>query len=171
MKGSRQDLSLQDIILLDSADVIEQHSAMIRRFGGAPEIRDIGLLESAVGRVGSAISYSEQMDAVEAAAMLCWTVVKNHPFVDGNKRAGYGALVTMLAANGLQLDPGLTSEEVAERIVEVASGERDFKAFQDWLDPRTFEDNTYRRLFEHDNGAREQAREEDGVSSLPEPGF
>ncbi len=160
------------IFLPDTADIIEQHDVMIRRFGGAPEIRDLGLLESAVGRVGNAIAYADDMETVEAAAMLCWTIVKNHPFVDGNKRAGYGALVTMLAANGLRLDPGLSNDDIADRVIEVAAGDWDLGAFHDWLKPHVIEDDTYRILFEHDNGhGPDHGEEDESMSALPEPGF
>ena len=160
----------QDIVLPIVEDIIEQHDVMIRRFSGAPGIRDMGLLDSAVGRVGNAIAYAADMNARGAAALLCWTVVKNHPFFDGNKRAGYGALVTTLAANGMRLDPNLTDDEIADTIIEIASGDRDVDAFQDWVASHAVVDSTHRVLVEHDTGPAD-AKPEDPPGGPAGPGF
>ena len=78
------------------------HDAQLKRFGGAPGMRDPGLLEAAVGRLRSALAYSE-MDAVDAAALLCHAVLKNHAFVDGNKRVALTASAVFLEINGRTL--------------------------------------------------------------------
>ncbi len=147
------------IILPSAEDLIHLHDAMLRRFGGAPHLRDRGLLESEVGRVERAVDYVG-LDLVGAAVMLCWTIVKNHPWVDGNKRAGYGALVTTLAANGWRLDPSLSDDEIADRIIEVAASEANHVPFHDWVQTRVCADNTYRVLFERDSTLEDE---------LPEP--
>ena len=146
------------IILPSAEDLIHLHDAMLRRFGGAPHLRDRGLLESAVGRVERAVDYVG-LDPVEAAAMLCWTIVKNHPWIDGNKRAGYGALVTTLAANGWRLDPSLSDDEIADRIIEVAASEANHAPFHDWVQIRVRADNTYRLLFERDGALENEILE------------
>jgi death on curing protein len=121
------------MILPDARTLRIFHDAQLRRFGGAPGMRDAGLLESAVGRVRSALLYAE-MDAVEAAAMLCHAVLKNHAFVDGNKRTAYGALVMTLAGNGLRLRAG--DMEIAEMIFAAAGGSEGWEAIAAWLRPR-----------------------------------
>lgn len=110
------------------------HDAQLRRFGGAPGMRDAGLLESAVGRVRSALLYAE-MDAVDAAAMLCHAILKNHAFVDGNKRTAYGALIMTLAGNGLRLRAG--DMEIAGMIFEAAGGSDGWEPIAAWVRART----------------------------------
>ncbi|QPH54917.1 type II toxin-antitoxin system death-on-curing family toxin [Pontivivens ytuae] len=121
------------MILPDAATLRIFHDAQLKRFGGAPGLRDPGLLEAAVGRVHSALAYVE-MDAVEAAAMLCHAVLKNHAFVDGNKRTAYGALVMVLAGNGLRLKAG--DMEIADMILTAAGSQDGHDVIADWLRPR-----------------------------------
>ena len=109
------------------------HDAQLRRFGGAPGLRDPGLLESAVGRVETALAYAD-MDAVDAAAMLCHTILRNHAFVDGNKRTAYGALVMTLAGNGLRLEAD--DAAILEMIVGAAAGPEPWHAVAGWLRSR-----------------------------------
>ena len=76
---------------------------MIDRYGGAHGLRDRGLLESAVVRAENTAYYSDNLSVAEAGASLAWGLIKNHPFIDGNKRAGFVALVTFLELNGHRL--------------------------------------------------------------------
>ena len=80
--------------------------------------------------------------------MLCWTITRNHPWVDGNKRAGYGTLVATLAVNSWRLDPSLSDDEIADRIIEVAASGANHAPFHDRVQLRVRTDNTYRLLFE-----------------------
>ncbi|MGB5556591.1 MAG: type II toxin-antitoxin system death-on-curing family toxin [Paracoccaceae bacterium] len=109
------------------------HDAQLRRFGGAPGLRDAGLLESAVGRVQSAMLYSP-MDAVDSAAMLCHAILKNHAFVDGNKRTAYGAMVMTLAGNGLRVEA--SDDDLIEMILAAAAGHEPYQVMADWLRER-----------------------------------
>jgi death-on-curing protein len=109
------------------------HDAQLRRFGGAPGLRDPALLESAIGRVRTALAYTE-MDAVDAAAMLCHAVLKNHAFVDGNKRTAYGALVMVLAGNSLRLEA--EDDSILAMILGAAAGPEPWQSIAAWLRPR-----------------------------------
>jgi death on curing protein len=109
------------------------HDAQLKRFGGAPGLRDPGLLEAAVGRVRSALLYKD-MDAIDAATMLCHAILKNHAFVDGNKRTAYGALVMTLAGSGLRLDA--SDADIAEMILNAAAGNAGYEAISAWVRPR-----------------------------------
>lgn len=119
------------MILPDAATLRVFHDAQLRRFGGAPGLRDAGLLDSALGRVQSALAYAD-MDVVDAAAMLCHAILKNHAFVDGNKRTAYGALVMILA--GLRLEAEDT--EIVQTILDAAAGQRPWQDIAAWLRPR-----------------------------------
>ena len=69
------------------------HAESIVRFGGTAELRDQGLLESALDRPRNLFAYSDEASMPELAAAYCGRIIRNHPFVDGNKRAGILAAV------------------------------------------------------------------------------
>jgi death-on-curing protein len=82
--------------------ILAIQSSLIARFGGLGGIRDDGLLESALARPEQLFHYGTPT-LIDLAATYAEGIVKNHPFLDGNKRAGFMAAYTFLAANGLQL--------------------------------------------------------------------
>jgi death-on-curing protein len=87
-----------------TVDIVEEiHSEAIARFGGSRGIREMALLESAVSApqasFGGASPYS---DLVEVAAAYLFYLCRNHPFVDGNKRAALGACIVFLRLNGIE---------------------------------------------------------------------
>jgi len=67
----------------------------------------------------------------QKAARLCYSLVKNHPFVDGNKRIGAHAMLVFLAVNGVEL--AYTQEELSAIISVVASGEQGYEGLLHWL--------------------------------------
>lgn len=110
------------------------HDAQLRRFGGAPGVIDLGRLDAAVGRVRSALAYRQDLDAVDAAAMLCHSLLKAHAFVDGNKRTAYGAMVMTLAEAGLRIEA--SDEDLAQMIWTAAGSGDGYEAIAAWLRPR-----------------------------------
>jgi death-on-curing protein len=88
---------------LDVDDVLEIHNAQIADHGGSIEVRDRGLLESAVAMPGMTIGGEFLHDGLfEMAAAYLIHIVMNHPFVDGNKRTGLDAALTFLKLNGVE---------------------------------------------------------------------
>ncbi len=81
--------------------IVAIHDEQLRAHGGAPGVRDVGLLESALARPLNRAGYGEP-DTAELAAIYALGIISNHPFIDGNKRTGYVALETFLALNGLR---------------------------------------------------------------------
>jgi len=79
-----------------TADALFFHKHLIERYGGAPGIRDVGALESALLRPQT--GYYETL--IHEAAALCESMVQNHPFVDGNKRAAFAVVDVFLRING-----------------------------------------------------------------------
>ncbi len=77
-------------------EVVEIHTVLIERFGGPPGVRDLGLLESALYRPQTGY----YQDLLEMAAALFESLIKNHPFVDGNKRVAFFATDVFLRLNG-----------------------------------------------------------------------
>ncbi|MEW5718511.1 MAG: Fic family protein, partial [Chloroflexota bacterium] len=75
---------------LELDEVLRIHERAIQRYGGLPELRDLGLLESALA-VPKQTMFGDDLypDVATKAAILLFTLIKNHPFVDGNKRTGF----------------------------------------------------------------------------------
>lgn len=93
--------------------IIDLHAELVAEHGGLSGTRDRGLLEAAFARSQHLAAYSpEEITPVAAAVALCVGICRNHPFADGNKRAGFVALGVTLALNGLYLD-ALESEATA----------------------------------------------------------
>ncbi len=83
----------------DMQDVLALHQRQLEHFGGAPGIRDAGLIEAALARPQSGY----YKDLVEEAAALWESLTMNHGFIDGNKRVGLAATYVFLRINGLEL--------------------------------------------------------------------
>lgn len=111
-------------IWLDMAEIIDMHTEQLALFGGADGIRDEGLLDSALARPKNRWHYGETDLAVLAAA-YAFGIAHNHPFIDGNKRAAFHALVVFLRLNEVAFKPdpaqataimlGLAAGEVSEQ--------------------------------------------------------
>jgi death-on-curing protein len=106
---------------LTIGDILESHAQQIERYGGSDGIRDVGLLESAIAqpeaKFGGAYLHA---DLFEMAAAYLFHLVKNHPFLDGNKRIGLEAALVFLEINGLSLRA--TDEALVELTLSVAQG-------------------------------------------------
>ncbi|HUB81865.1 MAG TPA: type II toxin-antitoxin system death-on-curing family toxin [Bryobacteraceae bacterium] len=87
---------------LTTVEVLAIHSDQIERYGGGHGVRDHGLLEAALFRPQTGY----YADLIEEAAALWESLSQNHPFLDGNKRAGFAVAYTFLAINGLRLTAG-----------------------------------------------------------------
>jgi death-on-curing protein len=98
------------------------HVEQVRLHGGATGLRDEGMLESALARPLQKQAYGDP-DLCELAAAYLFGIVKNHPFVDGNKRTGLAAADTFLYFNGLSLEA--EQEDVIQFVLMVAAGEID----------------------------------------------
>lgn len=117
---------------LTLAQVLELHRLIIMRTGGADGLRDIGGLESALGQPRQTFGGEDLYPTlISKATALGFSLIKNHPFVDGNKRVGHAAAEAFLMLNGYELEASVDDAEAA--ILSVASGEWTRGAFQKWL--------------------------------------
>ncbi len=109
---------------LSLTEVLEIHRDQTSRYGGTAGIRDIELLKSALG-IPMATYGGEFLhtDVYEMAAAYLFHLVKNHPFLDGNKRVGAVAALVFLLLNGHDLDA--PEDDLAEMVLSVARGEVD----------------------------------------------
>lgn len=118
---------------LDSRLAQALHAEQLAEHGGAAGIRDAGLLTSALWRPQNLASYGNP-DAADLAAAHAWSIVRNHPFVDGNKRVALILCETFLIINGYELDADDVSLTMA--FVELAAGTMDETALAEWLRAR-----------------------------------
>ena len=121
---------MNDPIWLDRGVVLAVQRELLARFGGLDGIRDEGLLESALNRPLQLFHYGDPT-IFDLAASYAEGIVKNHPFLDGNKRAGFMAAYTFLAANGEQLEA--PEEEAVLQTLALAAGAIGAEEFSAWL--------------------------------------
>jgi death-on-curing protein len=109
---------------LEIDEVLAFHAAQLARFGGLAGLRDLGLLESALAQPRSTFEGDWlHQDLHAMAAAYLYHVVRNHPFVDGNKRTGLAAALVFLAINGI--DTRRPAIGLYELVISVAEGECD----------------------------------------------
>jgi death-on-curing protein len=107
------------------------HNDQLREHGGLPGIRDENVLESALARPQQKWQYGNNIDIPMLAAAYAFSLVRNHPYRDGNKRIGFLAMVTFLGINGHDLSA--TDAEVVAEIVALAEGSVSEEALADWI--------------------------------------
>jgi death on curing protein len=107
------------------------HRESLALFGGGDGLRDEGLLLSALARPQNLNLYDPDADIFQLATSYCHGIVKNHPFVDGNKRTGTLAAVAFLALNDVQLE--FDEPEIVVMVYGLASGEIKEAQFAEWL--------------------------------------
>jgi death-on-curing protein len=107
------------------------HDRSIALHGGAPGLRDEGLLESALGRAANLFHYEGVDDICVLAATYLVAVASNHPFADGNKRAAFLAAGLFLRLNGRRLVA--EQADAAKAVLAVAAGHREIGEIADWI--------------------------------------
>jgi len=111
--------------------ILSTQEELLNRFGGLSGIREEALLESALHRPQQIFAYAKP-SLFELAAAYAAGIVKNHPFLDGNKRAGFVAAYIFLGANGFALEA--SEEEVVERTLALAAGAIAEAEYAEWLE-------------------------------------
>ena len=114
--------------------VMAIHNELIAMFGGAAGVRDWGLLESTLNGPRNAYAYGEP-SVHQMAAIYAYAIVRNHPFVDGNKRIGLMCIRAFLFQNGYAFEP--TEQEEVTMMVATAEGNADEIELSQWISDRT----------------------------------
>jgi death-on-curing protein len=115
---------------LDINIMLDVHAEQLALFGGPDGVRDLGLLESALARPVNKYAYGET-DLPSLAAAYGFGIAKNHPFVDGNKRAAFAAIVVFLGLNGI--DFMVPPESATAMILALAAGEVSEASLARWI--------------------------------------
>ncbi len=115
---------------LSKTVVLAMHERLLADHGGSPGLRDPGLLDSALARARQLCAYGNP-DACDLAAAYAAGIIRDHPFVDGNKRTGFVSAYLFMAENGLQLT--VPEVEVVQIVTLLAASEIDEAAFASWL--------------------------------------
>lgn len=110
--------------------MIDVHAEQLALFGGPAGLRDRGMLESALGRPLNKYAYGETDLAILAAAYT-FGIARNHPFVDGNKRASFAALIVFLGSNDVEFV--VPETHATAMILEVAAGNIGEEGLARWI--------------------------------------
>ena len=124
-------MSPSEPVWLEKAALIALHDRTLALHGGPPGIRDEGLLDSALQRPIHRRLHDDEPSLAVLAATYAVGVASNHPFVDGNKRAPYQAMILFLALNGTPLRPDRV--EAIRTLQAVAAGEIDIDTLAEWI--------------------------------------
>ena len=120
-------LSLGEVLLL--------HARVLERSGGATGLRDLGALQSALAQPTMTFEDRDLYPTLETkAAALAYSLVMNHPFVDGNKRIGHAAMEVFLVLNGVEVVASIDEQESV--FLRLADGQISRKQLTEWLASR-----------------------------------
>lgn len=113
-------------------EVLDLHRRIIEQSGGSLGVRDLGALESALAQPRATFAGEELHPTLtEKASALGYSIIQNHPFVDGNKRTGHAAMEIFLILNGAEIEASVDEQEGI--ILQVAAGTLDREALTEWL--------------------------------------
>jgi death-on-curing protein len=118
-------------VWIETRDVLAIHDRLLAVHGGAVGLRDQGLLESGLGRPRQHHAYAASPDIAEMAALYTAGVVRNHPFVDGNKRTGFVIGILFLELNGFSFKA--SEVEATQAVMSLAAGALDEAGYCAWL--------------------------------------
>ena len=120
------------MMVLSREQVIALHTQLIAETGGLDGIRDDSLLESALNAPFQSFDGIDVFPSIQQkAARLAFGLIKNHAFIDGNKRIGVHTMLVFLALNKIELD--YTQEELSDTVLKIAAGELDFEDLLQWI--------------------------------------
>ncbi len=120
------------MIKFTKEQVIKLHEQIIKETGGESGLRDNSLLEAALMSPFQSFDDKDLFPSVQTkAARLGYGIIKNHPFIDGNKRIGVHVMLLFLHFNDIELS--YTQDELSELILMIASGEKNYENLLDWI--------------------------------------
>ncbi len=122
---------MSEPIWIDELFALALHDRLLALDGGAPGVRDAGLLASAIARPQQLRAYGDNPSTIELACAYTAGIVRNHPFIDGNKRTGFVIGVLFLEMNGYRLTAA--EEDATRAVLALADGTLDEAGFTVWM--------------------------------------
>ncbi|MBC8167874.1 MAG: type II toxin-antitoxin system death-on-curing family toxin [Bryobacteraceae bacterium] len=122
-------------IWLEEQDALALHDRLLALHGGATGLRDDGLLKSALARSQQLYAYADAPDIIDMVSAYTAGIVRNHPFVDGNKRTGFVVGILFLELNGYQFTA--SEEDAAQAVLGLAGGVLDEAGYTGFLRANT----------------------------------
>lgn len=117
---------------LTKEQILLLHQNLIDSSGGSPGLRDVGLLESAIYAPFQSVGDGDAYPSLQQKAVrLGFGLIKNHAFIDGNKRIGVHAMLIFLALNGIELQ--YTQKDLSDMVLLVAEGALSFEEMVKWI--------------------------------------
>ena len=120
------------MIILSKEQILFMHKQLIDETGGLDGVRDEALLDSAINAPFQKFGGDDLFPTVQQkAARLCFGIIKNHAFIDGNKRIGTHTMLVFLALNGIEIS--YTQKELYQTILDLASGKLELDSLTLWI--------------------------------------
>jgi death-on-curing protein len=116
---------------IEERDALAIHDRLLALHGGLIGLRDRGLLESALARPRQHYSYAKTSNILDMSALYTAALVRNHPFVDGNKRTGFVIGILFLELNGFEFKA--SEEDATQAVMALAAGTLDEAGYTVWL--------------------------------------
>ena len=122
---------MKEPVWIDERDALALHDRLLALDGGAVGVRDTALLQSALARPRQLHAYADKADIVDMAVAYTSAIIRNHPFLDGNKRTGFLVGVLFLEMNGYRFTA--SEEDATEAIMRLAARTINEDAFAKWM--------------------------------------
>ena len=122
---------MKEPVWIDERDTLALHDRLLALDGGAAGVQNVGLLQSALARPQQLYAYGDVPDTVDMAVAYMAGIVRNHPFVDGNKRTAFVVGVLFLEMNGHRF--AASEEDATQAVLGLAAGSIDETSFARWL--------------------------------------
>lgn len=116
---------------IEERDALLLHDRLLALHGGATGVRDDALLQSALARPRQISAYAESPGIIDMAAAYTAGIVRNHPFIDGNKRTGFVVGILFLELNGYRF--AASEEDAAQAVLALAAGRLDEQGYAAFL--------------------------------------
>lgn len=124
-------MTIKEPLWIEERDVLAIHDRLVAIHGGTPGLRDRGLLQSALARPRQHHAYADCSDIVAMAALYTAGIVRNHPFIDGNKRTGFVVGVLSLELHAFHFNA--SEEDATQAVLNLAAGTLDEARYGAWL--------------------------------------
>jgi death-on-curing protein len=121
----------RELLWIEERDAVAIHDRLLALHGGGVGLRDRGLLQSALARPRQHHAYGDVPDVIQMASLYTAGIVRNHPFVDGNKRTGFVLGVLFLELHGFEFKA--SEEDATQAVMELAAGTLDEAGYTAWL--------------------------------------